>query len=75
VLDYMAGDSFHPQVAVTAENFREVLFDTWVMKKLGARASGGPDSANAIDGEPNTFWSAGKQNAARTNQELTITFP
>ena len=45
------------------------------MKKLGAKASGGPDAASAVDGDPNTFWSAGKQNAARTNQELTIAFP
>ncbi|MDB5949802.1 MAG: glycoside hydrolase, partial [Massilia sp.] len=80
VLDYMAGDRFNPQVAVTAENFREVLFDTQVMKKLGAKTSSGTNAAdaanatNAIDGDPNTFWSAGKQHAARTNQELTIAF-
>jgi hypothetical protein len=75
VLDYMASDSFDPQVAVSAENFREVLFDTQVMKKLGAKASGGRDAGNAVDGDPNTFWSAGAQTAARTNQELTIAFP
>jgi beta-galactosidase len=80
VLDYMAGDQFHPQVAVSAANFRDVLFDTQVMKKLGAKASGGSDVAsadasNAIDGDPNTFWSAGKQNAARTRQALTVAFP
>ena len=74
VLDYMASEKFDPQVAVTAENFREVLFDTLLMKKLGAKASGGSDAANAVDGDPNTFWSAGKQNVARTNQELTIAF-
>jgi beta-galactosidase len=71
----MASDKFNPQVAVDPENFREVLFDTQVMKKLGAKASGGRDAGNVIDGDPNTFWTAGAQNAARTNQELTIAFP
>jgi hypothetical protein len=75
VLDYMGSARFDPRVAVAAENFREVLFDTQVMKKLGATASGGRDAGNVVDGDPNTFWSAGAPAAARTNQALTIAFP
>jgi hypothetical protein len=56
-----------------------VLFDTLEMKKLGAVASGGRDAASAIDGDPNTFWSAGTPAspavAPRAPHELTIAFP
>lgn len=75
VLDYMAGERFDPRVTLSAQDFGQVLFDTQVMKKLGARASGGRDAASAVDGDPNTFWSAGTQKAARTDQELAIAFP
>jgi len=77
ILDYMASAKFNPQTVVTPENFREVLFDTRVMKKLGAKIlSSGNDVANAIDGDPNTFWIAGTQrDASRQNYELTISFP
>ena len=76
ILDYMASAKFNPQVSVTPENFRAVLFDTRVMKKLGAKAAGTGDAQNAIDGDPNTFWLAGTQrDAARQNHELTISFP
>jgi len=75
VLDYMASDSFNPQTAISAADFRKALFDTLVMKKLGAKASGGNNPANAIDGDPNTFWTAGAQTAARTPHTLTISFP
>ncbi|MDL2355050.1 MAG: discoidin domain-containing protein [Pseudomonadota bacterium] len=74
VLDYMAGDRFDPQVAVSAEQFGALLFDTRVMQKLGATASGGNDAANALDGDPNTYWSAGVQTAPRSQQALTIAF-
>jgi hypothetical protein len=76
VLDYMAGGSFNPQTELAAAQLRTVLFDTQVMKKLGATAAtaaGGRDAASAIDGDPNTFWSAdGKNGAAR---ELALAFP
>lgn len=75
ILDYMGSAKFNPRTAVTPENFREVLFDTRVMKKLGAKAAGSGDAANAIDGDPNTFWLAGDQKQTRQNQELTISFP
>lgn len=80
ILDYMASAKFNPQVAVSPENFRASLFDTRVMNKLGAKilnaGNAGNDAANAIDGDPNTFWLAGTQkDASRQNQELTINFP
>jgi beta-galactosidase len=77
ILAYMASAKFNPQVSITPENFREVLFDTRVMKKLGAKVLNTTgESANAIDGDPNTFWLAGNQrDASRQNQELTVSFP
>jgi hypothetical protein len=76
ILNYMAGAKFDPQVSFTPADFRAVLFDTRVMKKLGAKVLSAGDAANAIDGDPNTFWLAGNQkDAARQNQELTISFP
>ena len=45
------------------------------MRKLAARASGGNNPANAIDGDPNTFWTAGTQAAPRAPQTLTVSFP
>lgn len=74
VLDYMAGERFDPQVAVSAEQFGALLFDTRVMQKLGATAIGGSDAGNALDGDPNTYWSAGAQTAPRSAQALTIAF-
>jgi hypothetical protein len=76
VLAYMAGDSFNPQTAITTADMRHALFDTLVMKKLGAQASGASNPANAIDGDPNTFWSAGDQKTDRApgTQALTISF-
>ncbi|MBS1792773.1 MAG: discoidin domain-containing protein [Acidobacteria bacterium] len=75
VLDYMESARFNPPAAVAPENFRAVLFDTRVMKKLGAKAIGAGDSSNALDGDPNTFWLAGDPKKDRQNQELTIGFP
>jgi len=76
VLEYMAGGAFKPQTALTPAQLRSVLFDTQVMKKLGATAAtaaGGRDAASAIDGDPNTFWTAaGKDGAARA---LALAFP
>ena len=75
ILNYMASAEFDPRVAVSAGNFRELFFDTRVMKKLGATAAATGDAANAIDGDPNTFWLAGSQKESRQNQEITIGFP
>jgi hypothetical protein len=59
------------------------LFDSRIMRKLGAVASGegsGPNSVNAaIDGDPNTFWIAGGTGRGMSGtpypHELTIRFP
>ena len=76
ILDYMASEKFNPKVSITAQNFRNVLFDTRIMKRLGAKAIATGDAVNVIDGDPNTFWIAGDPRAAaRQNQELTISFP
>ncbi|RZA35005.1 MAG: discoidin domain-containing protein [Lysobacteraceae bacterium] len=76
VLDYMASEAFAPTVQIAAEQFRSVLFDTRVMKKLGATASGWPNAANAIDGDPNTFAMLGAAaGAPRAQTALTIAFP
>ncbi len=75
ILDYMGTAKFDPKVAVSAQNFRDVLFDTRVMKKLGAKVITAGDANNAIDGDPNTFWLAGDAKKNRQNQELIINFP
>jgi hypothetical protein len=63
LLDYMGGRRFGPAVSVTPDELRGLLFDTRIMRKLGAFISGksllsNPPSA-AVDGDPNTFWLAG----------------
>ncbi|WP_395399624.1 sugar-binding domain-containing protein [Pseudoduganella sp. UC29_106] len=73
VLDYMASAAFQPSVQVAPSEFRASLFDTRVMKKLGAKASGWPDAANTIDGDPNTY-SLVKAADPRPQPELNIEF-
>ena len=80
LLDYMASDKFQPKTEVTAAEFRTVLFDTRIMRKLGARATGdGLDASAAIDGDPNSVWIAGESGRNRKGapypHELTIIFP
>jgi hypothetical protein len=64
LLDYMASPRFRPAVAVSATDIRALLFDTRVMHKLGAVASGEAQAQNpaafAVDGDPNTFWMVGE---------------
>jgi hypothetical protein len=77
VLDYMKGPGFRPAQAVAPEELRAVLFDTRVMKKLGAQASGWPDAGNTIDGDPNTYSlvAPGRDaQAARAQPQLSIAF-
>ncbi|HEX7316357.1 MAG TPA: discoidin domain-containing protein [Pyrinomonadaceae bacterium] len=63
LLAYMASPRFRPTVSVRPEELRGLLFDTRVMKKLGSEAKGESQpsnpAANAVDGDPNTFWLAG----------------
>jgi hypothetical protein len=79
VLDYIAGPGFKPAAEVAPEAMRAVLFDTRIMKKLGAQASGWPDAGNTIDGDPNTYALLGAGGArgesARAQPELRIAFP
>ena len=76
LLSYMGSTQFNPKTALTPEQIESVFFDTRIMKRLGATATGAGDAANVIDGDPNTFWIAGDPRAAsRQNQELTISFP
>ncbi|TAK95120.1 MAG: discoidin domain-containing protein, partial [Verrucomicrobia bacterium] len=73
LLDYAASEKFQPKVSVTAEQMHGLWFDTLVMRKLGATASG--DGGAAFDGDPNTFWSAGGGRSGRKHpHELTISF-
>jgi hypothetical protein len=76
VLDYMASAAFDPKTSIAPAEFEGVLFDSRVMKKLGASASGWPKAANAIDGDPNTFaLLSAAGGAARPQAPLTIVFP
>jgi hypothetical protein len=76
VLDYMASAAFEPRTELAPQAMRAVLFDTRVMKKLGARASGWPDAANTIDGDPNTYALVSpRADAPRPQPQLTIAFP
>ena len=54
LLDYMASESFKPPVEADFEQLSSFLFDTGIMRKLGAK---GP--APLLDGDPNSFWQAG----------------
>jgi beta-galactosidase len=77
LLNYMSTDCFQPNVSISAGEIRSLLFDTLIMKKLGATAQiNGAPAGIAIDGDPNTFVSTGDRNAVMREQaELTITFP
>ncbi|TWI69515.1 glycosyl hydrolase family 2 [Pseudoduganella lurida] len=80
VLDYMAGSGFAPRTAIEPAAMRAALFDTRVMKKLGAQASGWPDAARTVDGDPNTYALLAPArdaapNSPRPQPELTIAFP
>ena len=74
ILDYMASGKFNPQTAITANNFREILFPTRVMLRLGALTDI-KEQVQAFDGDPNTFWLAGDQRSERKNHEFSVSFP
>ena len=75
LLKYARSDCFQPQISVSPDQVRGLLFDTQVMKKLGAVAEVDGASANAaIDGDPNTFIVVGEQDAPMREQvDLKIT--
>src|SRR4030095_11496039 len=69
LLRYMNSESFQPHVSVSTEQMRSVVFDTQIMKKLGAAAQVDGHPANeAIDGDPNTFVTAGDPKAVSHEQ-------
>ena len=74
ILDYMNSEKFDPKVAITPANFREILFPTRIMLRLGALTDV-KEQVSAFDGDPNTFWIAGNQKAERKNQEFSVHFP
>jgi beta-galactosidase len=75
LLDYMASARFRPATDIDPAAFRASLFDTRVMKKLGAVATGWPGAANVVDGDPNTYaLVAVKGDAPRPQPPLTIAF-
>ena len=75
LLKYARSECFQPQISVQPEDVRRLLFDTAVMKKLGAVAEIDGASANAvIDGDPNTFFVVGDRDAPMREQiDLKIT--
>lgn len=81
LLEYMASDTFSPPITLTPEQFLSLRFDNQIMHKLGAVASarsqdGGDSAENAIDGNPNTYWTtARRRGGSRHPHELVIRFP
>jgi beta-galactosidase len=80
LLAYAASPRFRPAVSVRPEELRGLLFDTRVMKKLGAEARGESQpsnpASNAVDGDPNTFWLAGDQRkGVKHPHALAVSFP
>ncbi|HEX7297223.1 MAG TPA: discoidin domain-containing protein, partial [Pyrinomonadaceae bacterium] len=74
LMNYMATECFQPNVPVTPAEIRSLLFDTQVMKKLGATAQiDGTPASQAIDGNPNSFILAGDPGPALREQvELVV---
>jgi hypothetical protein len=77
LVQYARSDCFQPQVQVVPGAIRGLLFDTQIMKKLGARVRAQGENANSvIDGDPTTYWRAGDRNAVLRDQiDLQIDFP
>lgn len=79
LLRYMASARFQPRVAVSAGLLRELMFDTRIMRRLGAVAMADSQAANpvanAIDGDPNTFWLVGDaKKGVKHPYEVTVSF-
>jgi beta-galactosidase len=79
LLDYVSSEKFQPAVVVSPEQLRALWFDSLVMHKLGATVTTSSGSGReAIDGDPNTFWTAGGRGRGADGRShphtLTITF-
>ena len=78
LMDYMAGEKFSPQIAVSSDDIRSFLFDNLVMRKLGASATADGQPADEIlDGDPNTFWCSAdaKGKGPKPPHEIVVSFP
>lgn len=81
LLDYMASARFRPAVTLKPADIRSLMFDTRIMRRLGAKAAAKSqptnDAANAIDGDPNTYWLVGdaRNKDPKHPHELTVNFP
>lgn len=78
LLDYMGGEKFQPQVAITPADLESLHFDTRIMRELGATATAdGRRASELVDGDPNTFWSSAdaRGNGPKPPHEIQITFP
>jgi beta-galactosidase len=78
LLDYMAGEKFQPQTEVSAADIRGLLFNTRIMRQLGATAAAdGQDAGAILDGDPNTFWSSAdaRGNGPKHPHDFTVHFP
>ncbi len=74
ILNYMASEKFNPQISISPAIFREILFPTRIMLRLGALTDV-KEQVLALDGDPNTLWLAGDQKSERKNQEFSVYFP
>ncbi len=80
LLSYMASARFQPKVVVPPAALRGLMFDTRIMRKLGATVQADGEvapnvAANAVDGDPNTFWLVGDaKKGSKHPHELTVSF-
>ncbi|HSS20484.1 MAG TPA: discoidin domain-containing protein [Pyrinomonadaceae bacterium] len=77
LIQYMKSDCFQPNITITTGQIQSLLFDTRVMRKLGAVAEiGGARADNVIDGDPETYVLVGDSQAQiREPVDIVITFP
>lgn len=60
LFSYMASDRFHPKVDVSIDQLRTFIFNTRIMRQLGATAINPSLATRVIDGDPNTAWFSGR---------------
>jgi beta-galactosidase len=77
LLGYMRTDCFQPKVSVASTQIRGLLFNTQVMRSLGARVQAKGENVNSvIDGDPTTYWRMPEgEGDLREQAELLIDFP
>ncbi len=78
LLNYLASDKFMPSTEISAAAFESLFFNTLVMRKLGATATGdGKPAPEILDGDPNTYWSSAdaRGNGRKLPHEIQIHFP